>query len=69
MKNVQQIASFLSQFWFFLFFLPVAAIALVIYFRSRSQILFESWVNMYDSKDTDTGRSIGDDDYAMIPLA
>jgi tetratricopeptide (TPR) repeat protein len=60
MKNLQQIASFLSQFWFFVFFVAVAAISLILYFRSRKQILFESWVNMYDSKDTDTGRSVGD---------
>jgi tetratricopeptide (TPR) repeat protein len=60
MKHIGQIASFLSQFWFFVFFAAIAAIMLIIYFRSRRQILFESWVNMYDSKDTDTGRSIGD---------
>ena len=60
MKNVEQIASYLSQFWFFLFFLAVVVLSLMIYWRSRRQILFESWANMYDSKDTDTGRSIGD---------
>ena len=60
MKHIGQIASFLSQFWFFVFFVALWAIMLIIYLRSRRQILFESWVNMYDSKDTDTGRSIGD---------
>jgi hypothetical protein len=60
MKTFNELMSVLSESWLAIFASLVVITAIVIYWRSRKQILFESWVNMYDSKDTDTGRSIGD---------
>ena len=38
----------------------VLAVALTLYLRSRKRILFESWVNMADTKDSDLGKRVGD---------
>ncbi len=60
MTLLTEIAKFLSESWLPLLALLVLAISFVVYFRSRKQILFESWVNMSDGKDTDLGRSVAD---------
>ena len=58
--SVRELMRGLSESWLPIFAGLVVITAVVVYWRSRKQILFESWVNMFDSKDTDTGRSIGD---------
>jgi tetratricopeptide (TPR) repeat protein len=34
--------------------------AVLLYWRSRKEIVFEAWINMADSKDSDLGRSVAD---------
>src|SRR5260370_14092105 len=60
MKALHEVAQGLAESWLLVFAILVTVTAVVLYVRSRKQILFESWINMYDSKDTDTGRSVGD---------
>jgi tetratricopeptide (TPR) repeat protein len=60
MKTFHELMNVLADTWLPLFAFLVVLTAIVVYWRSRKQILFESWVNMFDSKDTDTGRSVGD---------
>jgi tetratricopeptide (TPR) repeat protein len=60
MSHLAEIAKILNESWLALFALLVLIVLLVIYFRSRKQILFESWINMSDGKNTDLGRSVAD---------
>jgi hypothetical protein len=60
MKIAHEIIQTVAESWLFFFTVIVLVIAVVVYLRSRKQILFESWVNMYDSKDADRGRSVAD---------
>src|SRR5713226_2297253 len=60
MKVIHEIIKTVADSWLFVFFVIVLAIAVVVYLRSRKQILFESWINMSESKDTDLGRSVAD---------
>jgi tetratricopeptide (TPR) repeat protein len=60
MKIAHEILRSIAESWLLGFFVVVLVIALVVYLRSRKQILFESWVTMYDSKEHDLGRSVAD---------
>jgi tetratricopeptide (TPR) repeat protein len=60
MKIAHEIVRAATESWLLIFFLVVLAIAVVVYLRSRKQILFESWITMYDSKENDLGKSVAD---------
>ena len=60
MSQLAEIAKILNESWLALLAIIVLMVLLVIYFRSRKQILFESWINMSDGKNTDLGRSVAD---------
>ena len=60
MSQLAEIAKVLNESWLALLALLVLIVLLMIYFRSRKQILFESWINMSDGKNTDLGRSVAD---------
>jgi len=60
MKIAHEIVRAATESWLLIFFLAVLAIAVVVYLRSRKQILFESWITMYDSKENDLGKSVAD---------
>lgn len=60
MTTLHGILKFLGELWPLCATSFVVFVALVAYFRSRKQILFESWVNMFDGKDSDLGRSLAD---------
>jgi tetratricopeptide (TPR) repeat protein len=59
-ETLHDVLAILGELWPLCASLFVVLVALIAYFRSRKQILFESWVNMYDSKDSDLGRSLAD---------
>ncbi|HWF04409.1 MAG TPA: hypothetical protein VHA06_12015, partial [Candidatus Angelobacter sp.] len=60
MSIAHEIIRTMAESWLSVFVVIVVVISVVVYFRSRKQILFESWVNMYDSTDENLGRSIAD---------
>jgi tetratricopeptide (TPR) repeat protein/cbb3-type cytochrome oxidase subunit 3 len=60
MKIAHEIIRTMAESWLAVFFVIVVVIAVVVYWRSRKQILFEAWVNMYDSSDDNLGRSVAD---------
>ncbi len=60
MKVLHEIVKTFTESWLLVFTLLVVVAAIAVYLRSRKQILFESWINMYDSKDTDLGKSVAD---------
>lgn len=60
MKIVHEIVRTVTESWLFILAAVVVLIAVVVYLRSRKQILFESWINMYESQDKDLGRSVAD---------
>jgi tetratricopeptide (TPR) repeat protein len=60
MRLLAEIARVLAESWLPILALIVVVVSLVVYFRNRKQIVFESWINMSDGKDTDLGRSVAD---------
>ena len=60
LKLFIEITKVVVDSWLPLLVVIVLAVALVVYVRTRKQILFESWINMSDGKDTDLGRSVAD---------
>jgi tetratricopeptide (TPR) repeat protein len=60
LKALHELLAAVLDLWPLYAAISVAVVAVTLYVRSRKQILFESWVNMTESKNVDLGKSVAD---------